>query len=338
MVTETTQVKAKGSFLNSFKNLGLQKLLALSALVILYVFFGIFGQNFATSDTLVSILNSSYYTGFMALGTTFVIITGGIDLSMGTVMMGSALIGGVAYNVWHLPIAMALLIVVLSGTLFGLLNGLLIAKLGLPPFIATLGTQFGSLGLCSVIANVQTQSYPAITDKDGWFKSVFFKTESGFPTGIIWLAIFFLIAFILLNKTRMGRYTFAIGSNEEAARLSGINTGNWKILVYTFAGLYSGIAGVLYAATYTSIVPQTGNGLEMYAIAACVIGGTSLAGGIGSLAGTVIGVFVITVLKNGLMSMGLQVKWQTFFIGVVVILAVLLDIYRNKQQNKVKKA
>jgi ribose transport system permease protein len=288
-------------------------------------------------DTLVAILNSSYYTGFLAIGITFVIITAGIDLSIGTVMMGSALIGGVAYNIWHLPIGLALVIVIVSGTLFGVVNGVLIAKLSLPPFIATLGTQFISLGLCSVIANVQTQSYPAITDKDGWFKSVFFKTMSGVPMGIIWLAIFFAIAFVLLNKTRLGRYTFAIGSNEEAARLSGINTGNWKIAVYTLCGFYAGVAGVLYAATYTSIVPQTGNGLEMYAIAACVIGGTSLAGGIGSLTGTIIGVFVITVLKNGLMSMGLQVQWQTFFIGVVVILAVLLDIYRTKQQSKVKK-
>lgn len=317
---------------------GLQKVIAIATLIILYIFFGIFGQNFFSTDTLVSIFDSSYYTGFMAIGTTFVIITSGIDLSTGTVTVGSALVGGVAYNVWHWPIGAALVVILIVGIIFGLANGLMIGKLGLPPFIATLGTQFMSLGLCSVIANVQTMRYPNITDADGWFKVVFFKTREGFPMGAIWLILFFAIAFILLNRTKLGRYTFALGSNEEAARLSGINIANWKVLIYILAGLFSGLAGIIYAATYTSITPQTGNGFEMYAIAAAVIGGTSLAGGIGSLTGTLIGVFVINVLKNGLMSMGLPVQWQTFFIGLVVVLAVLLDVYRAKRAKMVKKA
>lgn len=316
---------------------GLQKLIAVSALIVLYIFFGIFGKNFFSKDTLVSIFDSSYYTGFMAIGLTFVIITSGIDLSVGTVTVGSALIGGVAYNVWNWPIGACLLLIIVVGTAYGLANGLLIGKLGLPPFIATLGMQFMSLGLCSVVAKVQTMRYPNISDTDGWFKVVFFKTTSGFPMGAIWLLLFAVVAIVLLNKTKLGRYTFAIGCNEESVRLSGINTSNWKVLIYVLSGFCAGLAGIMYAATYSAITPQTGNGLEMYAIAACVIGGTSLAGGVGSMVGTMIGVLVINVLKNGLMSMGLPVQWQQFFIGVVVIIAVLLDVIRAKQASKVKK-
>ncbi len=313
---------------------GLQKVLAISALVILYLFFSRFGTHFATMDTFVSILDSSYYLGFLAIGMTFVIITGGIDLSTGTVMVGSALVGGVAYNVWGFPIAVALGMAVLTATLFGLFNGVLIGKLGLPPFIATLGTQFISLGFCAVIAKVQTQTYPSLSSPDGWFKMAVYKIH-GFPVGAVWLALFFVLAWILLNKTILGRYAYAMGSNEEAVELSGIKTANWKMLVYVVNGFFCGLAAVIYAATYSSITPQTGNGQEMYAIAACVIGGTSLAGGIGSLWGTILGVFVICVLKTGLLSMQLPVQWQQVLIGVVVLLAVLMDVIRTGRAKKV---
>ncbi|WP_219842656.1 ABC transporter permease [Desulfobulbus oralis] len=313
---------------------GLQKVLAISALVILYLFFSRFGTHFATMDTFVSILDSSYYLGFLAIGMTFVIITGGIDLSTGTVMVGSALVGGVAYNVWGFPIALALGMAVLTATLFGLFNGILIGKLGLPPFIATLGTQFISLGFCAVIAKVQTQTYPSLSSPDGWFKMAVYKAH-GFPVGALWLVLFFVLAWILLNKTILGRYAYAMGSNEEAVELSGIKTANWKMLVYVVNGFFCGLAAVIYSATYSSITPQTGNGQEMYAIAACVIGGTSLAGGIGSLWGTILGVFVICVLKTGLLSMQLPVQWQQVLIGVVVLLAVLMDVIRTRRAKKV---
>ncbi|MFA9376704.1 MAG: ABC transporter permease [Lachnotalea sp.] len=312
---------------------GLQKVIAVSALIILYIFFSFFGNHFFTRDTFVSILDSSYYIGFMAIGITFVVITGGIDLSAGTVMVGSALIGGVAYNIWNFPILLCLLVVMASAILFGLFNGILVGKLGLPPFIATLGTQFISLGFCSVIAKVQTQTYPSLTSEDGWFKQAVYK-NNGFPMGAIWLILFFTLAWVLLNKTVLGRYTYAIGSNEEAVELSGIKSSNWKILVYIVNGAFCGLAGIIYAATYSSITPQTGNGQEMYAIAACVIGGTSLAGGIGSLSGTILGVFVISVLKTGLLSMSLPVQWQQVLIGVVVLLAVLMDVIRSSNAKK----
>ena len=310
-----------------------QQLMALAALVILYVYFAIFGRRFLSPSTFVSILDSSYYIGFLAIGMTFVIITAGIDLSSGTVMVGSALVGGVAYNVWHLPIAVSLLVVLLTGVLFGVGNGVLVGFLHLPPFIATLGMQFVSLGLCAVIAQVQTQTYPSLVSPDGWFKKVLYKANS-LPVGIIWLAAFFAVAWFILKRTKLGRYTYAIGSNEEAVELSGVMVSTWKFWVYVLNGFFCGLAGIIYAATFSSITPQPGNGQEMYAIAACVIGGTSLAGGVGSLWGTIIGVFVISVLKTGLLSMGLPVQWQQCLIGVVVVLAVLLDVIRSRRARR----
>ena len=323
------------------KKLDMQKLLAPAALVVLYVFFSFVGNNFFSLDTAKNILESSYYIGLMAFGVTFIIITGGIDLSLGTVMMCSALLGAYTFKQgW--PLVISVVLTVLVGVVFGVLNGTMIAKLKLPPFIATLGTQYVSMGIGSIITKVQSQTWPTATAEiGGWFKKVFIRAElfgvKGFPVGAFWLIGFFVIAALILHKTKFGRYTYAIGSNEEAARLSGINVDNWKIAVYTLSGFFIGMSGLMYAAAYTTITPGTGNGQEMNGITAVVIGGTSMAGGSGTMAGTLIGVFVMSVLKTGLSACGLQAPWQTFFTGVVVIAAVLMDIQRTKAANKVKK-
>jgi ribose transport system permease protein len=316
----------------------LSKLLAPIVLIALYAFFSLFGSHFFGKEYLISILDCSYYIGYMAIGVTFVIITGGIDLSLGTNFMCAALIGGYAYNIWHFPMVFALLLVVFIGTALGFINGLLIAYLKLPPFIATLGMMMMGMGFGAIVTNVQTMRYPTFGSPGCEFKYIFYKTSDGMPMGLFWLAGFFIIAMILLNKTKLGRYTFAIGSNAEAARLSGIKTRPWQTAVYTFCGFCSGLAGIAYAAVYTSIIPSTGNGQELLGIAGAVIGGTSMSGGSGTLTGTLIGVFIMSVLKQGLMSMGLQSHWQTFFTGLVVILAVLMDQYRVSQSNKIKKA
>lgn len=329
------------------KKLNMQKLLAPLALIILYVFFSIFGNNFFSVDTLKNILESSYYIGFMAFGVTFVIITGGIDLSIGTVMMCSALIGAYVFKQLNWPLTIALLVTVGVGAMFGVVNGLLVAKLDLPPFIATLGTMMMSQGFGSIITKVQSQTWPTATaDIGSWFKKVFIRNTfyigqtkfTGFPVGAFWLLAFFIIGALLLHNTKFGRYTFAIGSNEEAARLSGINVSKWKVLVYTVCGIFAGLSGIFYAAAYTTITPGTGNGQELNAIAGVVIGGTSMAGGSGTMVGTLIGIFIMSVLKNGLSACGLQAPWQTFFTGAVVIGAVLLDIQRTKAANRIKKS
>ena len=321
--------------------LDMQKVLAPAALVILYVLFAIVGNNFFTWATAENILQSAYYIGFMAFGVTFIIITGGIDLSLGTVMMCSALIGAYSFNAWGLPLGVGVLITLVIAMIFGLLNGVMIAKLGLPPFIATLGSQMISMGIGSIITKVQAQTWPAASAEiGGWFKKALVRTKvfDIIPIGAIWLLVFFIIAALILHKSKFGRYLYAIGSNEEAARLSGINTANWKIGAYVLSGFFVGMAALFYAAVYSTITPGTGAGQEMHGITGVIVGGTSMAGGSGTMVGTLIGVFIMSVLKNGLPACGLQAPWQNFFTGIVVIGAVLLDIQRTKAAAKVKKS
>ena len=323
------------------KKIDLQALLAPVVLVILYIVFSIFGNNFFTWDTAENILQSAYYIGFMAFGVTFIIITGGIDLSLGTVMMCSALIGAYSFNAWGLPLGVGVVLTLGIAMLFGLMNGVMIAKLGLPPFIATLGSQMISMGIGSIITKVQAQTWPAASAEiGGWFKKALVRTKvfDAIPIGAIWLLVFFIIAALILHKSKFGRYLYAIGSNEEAARLSGINTANWKIGAYVLSGFFVGMAALFYAAVYSTITPGTGAGQEMHGITGVIVGGTSMAGGSGTMVGTLIGVFIMSVLKNGLPACGLQAPWQNFFTGIVVIGAVLLDIQRTKAASKVKKS
>ena len=332
--------KIKNTEKKGFK-IDMQKALAPAALVILYVLFAIVGNNFFTWDTAENILQSAYYIGFMAFGVTFIIITGGIDLSLGTVMMCSALIGAYSFNAWGLPLGVGVIITLAIAMLFGLMNGFMIAKLGLPPFIATLGSQMISMGIGSIITKVQAQTWPAASAEiGGWFKKALVRTKvfDAIPIGAIWLLVFFIIAALILHKSKFGRYLYAIGSNEEAARLSGINTANWKIGAYVLSGFFVGMAALFYAAVYSTITPGTGAGQEMHGITGVIVGGTSMAGGSGTMVGTLIGVFIMSVLKNGLPACGLQAPWQNFFTGIVVIGAVLLDIQRTKAAAKVKKS
>ena len=325
--------------LQRLREQGLKWALAPAALVILYTFFAIFGRGFFSYSTLVSIIDAAYYIGFIAIGVTFVIITGGIDLSIGTVMMCGAIIGGTAYKVWGWPMWVCLLLICVVGLAFGIFNGLMVSRLKLPPFIVTLGTMMISMGIGSIVSNVQSATFPTRDDADGWFKSIFkYISEDGFPvpTGALLLLLVAVVSHIILNNTRMGRYIYAIGSNKEAARLSGVNVRKWEMMAYAVAGAYAGIGGISYAAIYTTVIPAQGQGFELYAIAGAVIGGASLSGGVGTVFGTVIGVFIMSVLSTGLPSMNLQAHYQTFFTGVVVVGAVLLDMYRIRKASAVK--
>lgn len=308
-----------------------QKFIATIALVVIYLFFFVSSPAFSSTDTLTSIFDASYYIGFLAIGVTFVIITGGIDLSIGTVMMCAAIIGGVLYTDLGLPLWLALICIIAIGALFGLLNGVLVARFKLPAFIATLGTMMVARGLGSIVSNVQSVTFPLRGTEDGWYKSIF-RLENNFPMGIIVLLIFTIIAAIILNKTKIGRYIFAIGSNREATRLSGVNVNKWETLAYVISGICAGVAGIAYAATYTTILPGEGAGFELDAIAGVVIGGTSLSGGVGTIFGTIIGVFIMSVLKVGLPYIDLQPHYQLFITGIVVIIAVYFDVRRRNKR------
>lgn len=330
--------KSSGGIKGLFKSVGTQKLIAVIALVAIYLFFAIASKDFRSWSTLVSIFDMSYYIGFMAIGVTFVIITGGIDLSIGTVCICSGLIGGQLYKM-GVPIALCLILTILIGIVFGLLNGLMVSIMKLPAFIATLGTMMVTRGLGSIVTGTQSITYPLRTDPNGWYSSLFridVKTANGvtpIPIGIILLIVAAIIMAVILNKTRPGRYILALGSNKEATRLSGVNVVKWETLAYMISGLFAGIAGIAYASTYFTLMPGTGNGFELDAIAGVVIGGTSLSGGVGSVAGTMIGVFIMSVLKTGLPFVGLQPHYQLFITGLVLIVAVYADV-RNRKTSR----
>jgi ribose transport system permease protein len=279
-----------------------------------------------TPNNLITILLMTAVNGILAVGITFIIVTGGIDLSIGTVMTFSSVMAGVFITFLGCPIVVGLLAAVITGAVCGFVNGLSIAKLKLPPFIATLGMMNVTKGLNLIVSGTK----PIYFSDAPVFMHIATEPILGIPLGVLIFFACALIAAFILSKTVIGRYTFAIGSNEESARLSGINTDSWKIAIYSMSGAFFGIAGIVMASRLNSAQPALGQGYEMDAIAAAVIGGASLSGGEGGILGTVIGAFIITVLTNGLRILSVPQEWQMVVTGLIVIGAVYLDIARRK--------
>ncbi|WP_422657084.1 ABC transporter permease [Paenibacillus sp. EC2-1] len=316
------------------KSGAIQQVLALASLIVLIVTFSLSSGNFFQFSNIVGILFSTAVIGVLALGSTFVIITGGIDLSVGTVMTLSAVMTGVFITFWDVPVPLGILGGILTGALCGLISGTAVAKLKIPPFIATLAMMMIAKGLALVISGAK----PIYFNDDEIFMevaqgSILGSIIPGFdiPNAVL---IFFIAAFlgyIILSKTIIGRYNFALGSNEEATRLSGVNVNYWKLVIYTLTGAFTGLAGVLMASRLNSANPALGAGYELEAIAAVVIGGTSLSGGKGTIVGTVIGALIMSVLTNGLRILSVPQEWQTVVVGIVIILAVYADILRRRK-------
>lgn len=320
------QTTKKGKMGEIFSSQAAQKFLTFGTLILMVLFFSLANQYFFTPDNLVSILLSTCVNGVLAIGVTFIIITGGIDLSIGTVMTFSAVMAGVAANTFNLPLWVAIIVGIAISALCGAINGALVARLQIPAFIATLGMMMITKGLSLVVSGA---------------KPIYFDEKYGdiamgnlipnIPNAVIIFIVLAVIASYILNKTVLGRYNFAIGSNEEATRLSGVNTKKWTTIIYILGGIFFGIAGILMSSRLGSAQPALGQGYELEAIAAVVIGGTSLAGGSGTILGTVIGAFIMSVLSNGLKTMAVPQEWQTVVIGIVVILAVFIDILRRRK-------
>jgi ribose transport system permease protein len=306
----------------------LQQFLAFASLLVIFIVFSMASQNFLTYGNVLAILYSTVVIGTLALGTTFVIITGGIDLSIGTGMALCAVMSGVMIVNLDIPLGLGVLGTILFGGLIGLINGVNVSILKIPPFIATLAMMLVAQGLALVLSH-STPIY--FNDVPAYSKISRGNLIPNFPNAVIILAVAAVIAGVLLNKSVLGRYTYSIGSNEDATALSGIDVRKWKIVVYTFAGMFTGLAGVMISARLGSAQPATGMGYELQAIAAVVIGGTSLAGGKGSIVGTVIGALIISVLNNGLQIMSIPQEWQNVILGCVILVAVYADIMRKKE-------
>ncbi len=311
-----------------------QKFIVLLVVIALFAFFSIVSANFRQYSTIMSILDYSYYIVLMSVGVTFPLITGGVDLSIGTGLICYSLAGGYLVTQKGWPVAAGLLVTVLLGIVIGILNGVLVSFMELPPFLTTLCTCMITRGLGSIFSKGFGISWPAASAPGGWFRSIFkISTADGkmIPLGFLWMLIIVALMAFVLNHTKLGRYIIAIGSNKEATRLSGVNVKFYHTMAYVISGFFAGLAAIAYSAIFATVQPGTGAGFELEAIGGAIIGGVSASGGSGSVEGSLIGVFVICLLKTGLPYIGLQANWQQIITGLVLIGAVLVDILKKKK-------
>ena len=310
---------------------------ALIALVIIIVIFAVMSDNYLTAGNLTTITKQVAFNAIVALGMLLVILNGGIDLSVGSIVGFTAAVAGNLFRGVHVPgtdltmFPSLWVIIVLSlaiGMLVGWVNGLLIARLNLAPFIVTLGMLYVARVLTEVLLNGQNITNE-LTGQPGLNNTGFFEIFASKPLGLplaAWVMIILAIIFsILLNRTPFGRWLYATGSNERAAQLSGVPVIRVKTLIYVLSGLCAAIVGILQMANISSATADLGTFYELNAIAAVVIGGAALSGGRGTVRGTIIGAFVIGFLANGLVIVGVSPFWQKVITGAVIILAVAVD-------------
>jgi ribose transport system permease protein len=328
MVEEAPHARKKISNLNSK---ALDRIITFAAVVVLFILFSFTAPNFFTIRSVLSLALQTSAVTMMGIGVTFAIITGGIDLSIGSVV---ALSGTIAVMVARagVPIWLSMIIGLLVGVVAGLLNSLMITRLKLPPFIATLGMMMVARGVALTITNAN--AWPAPEGFGDLGNGTIFGTGAKFPgipyPVIIMVAVALVFSFFL-GKTRTGRYTYAVGSNEEAARLAGIKVNQVKIIVYIISGFLAALVGVILASRMVTSQPNSAISYEMNAIAAAVIGGSSLMGGVGTVLGTVIGSFIIGILTVGLTMSGANYFMQQIVIGLVLVASVTIDQLRNRK-------
>ena len=289
---------------------------------------------FLTARNLLNIVRQISVMGLIAIGVTMVIITGGIDLSSGSVLALAAVVATslaqrldwaeIKFPGLDVPVFVPILAALAVGAVCGLVNGSLIARFKIPPFIATLGMMTVARGFALIYSE-----RPVSGLKDS-YTYIGQGEPFGIPVPILILALVAIVAHVLLNNTRFGRHIYALGGNEQAARISGINIGRVKIGVYTIAGLLAGLSGLVLSSRIGSGQPGLGLGYELDAIASAVIGGTSLSGGIGTIWGTIVGALIIGVLNNGLDLLNVSAYWQTIVKGSIIVIAVIIDERKNR--------
>ncbi len=295
------------------------------ALIAIAVFITIFAPRFATSRNLYLVSRQISFVAIVAMGELFVILTSGIDLSVGSNVGFSGIIAGLALAAGVPPI-FALPIGLLAGMGVGFFNGTVIAYVGITPFIVTLGMLSMARGMVWGL----TKGNPITEIPDTFF----FLAEGdflGIPASVIIMIVLAVVVHVVLTYTAFGRRIYAIGGNEEATALSGIDVKKIKVGVYCISGLMSAVSGILLIARFYSAQPSTGTGWELDAIASAVIGGTSLMGGVGSVLGVLIGATIMGVIRNGLVLMKVSVYWQDFIIGSIIVLAAVIDRMKNKK-------
>lgn len=295
--------------------------------LVLAVILSFLSPYFLTERNIFNILDQSVVIGIVAVGMTFVILTGGIDLSVGAVAGLTGIVLGLALQ--ELPIVAAIPVAVLAGAGIGLVSGLLIAIFGLAPFVVTLGIMSIARSLAYIFSG--QRSISGIPES---LSNIVYTTVLGVPVNVLFLVFLYLVAMVYLNYTKGGRTIYAIGSNIEAARAAGLNTLFYSVLPYVLSGALSAVAITFSIAQILSADPLAGNQMELDAIAAVVIGGASLYGGRGSIIGTLLGVLIMVMIRNGLNLMGVSPFWQGSAIGSIIILALLAERLINWHTNK----
>ena len=312
--------------------LGLLRTKEVSVLLALVLVSGIISTvtpYFMTTDNLMGVFRSFSTTAIMSIGMVMVIITGGIDLSVGSVMGLSGLVTALAFeNGFSTAVSVSCGLGV--GFLFGLTNGLLVTFGRLPPFIATLGTLSIGRGLMYIV----TKGVPATPDTPEIFSAIGQGYVGVVPSPVIIMLVFAAIFSVIMTFTTFGRHVYATGGNEQAAWLSGVNTARIKLTVYTLSGTISGIAGIMAFSRYLSAEPASGFGVELDVIAAAAIGGASLAGGVGSVMGAVLGAALTGIIANGVVLMNINTYAQQAITGAVILIAVSIDVWRNARKER----
>ena len=319
---------------NAFvKKVGLNRILLIGVMILMYLLFGALTKgDFFGMTRILNIMNYVYFLGFLSLGVTFVIATGGIDFSIGPVMFCCALVSGYCLTTYGFPMIVSLIMSILIGTLFGIVNGYLVSYWKVPPFIVSMASMNIAKGIAAVFTKTQSVSWPQSSDTvNGWYRNL--VSVNGIPVGLITFLVVAAICAMILNKTKAGRYILCLGSNEEAVRLSGVNTKKWKMLAYIICGTLVGIASIFFVAAFTTVQPGYGDQYNNEAIAGCVMGGTSMAGGIASISGTVIGVLIISLLQQGILAIGFTKEYQYIITGLIVIGAVYADVSARRRKN-----
>ena len=345
-MTTATQTAAGNSLSTGAALLTLMKLRTFIALFAVIIFFSIFAPNFLSTANMILMSKHATQNAFLAIGMTFVIITGGIDLSVGSIVglcgmiAGGLIMYGVAlplgYTVYFNIVEVAI-IVMAVGILIGAVNGLLITRLNVAPFIATLGTLYVARGMALLYSDGQT--LPNLTGREDLGNQGFSYLGSGSILGLpvsVWILIVVALgAAYFARFVPLGRHIFAVGGNERASRMSGIRVNRVKMFVYMFSGFCAAIVGLIISSELMASHPATGTNLELNAIAAAVLGGTSMSGGRGTIGGTIIGAFVIGILSDGLVMMGVSSFWQMVIKGLVIIVAVVVDQAQRRLQQRV---
>ncbi len=312
------------------KKLGFNRIVLTGVLILMYVILCLSVNKFAGMPRIMSALNYAYFLGFLSLGVTFVIATGGIDFSIGPVMFCCALVSGYCLTSHGVPMLLSLIISIIVGLIFGLFNGYLVAFWKVPPFIVSMASMNIAKGVATVFTNNQSVSWPQAA-KGGWFRSL--VKVGKFPVGIFVFLAVAVVCSIILNHTKAGRYILSLGSNREAVRLSGVNIKKWEMLAYVICGTLVGIAAIYFVGAYTTVQPGYGDQYNNEAIAGCVMGGTSMAGGLASIGGTVIGVLIIALLQEGILALGFTKDYQLIITGIIVIVAVYADVMARRRKS-----